>query len=343
MRLCATKPKRVSRMRYLIDMSDKFLYQNARIKAMENKLLSSQHIQRLFECENSDEAFKLLADAGFGAGKSVAAGDFDALFAAEEEAACDILREFNADGALDAILIRNDYHNLKALIKIRLAEKDECALAPRGICDTEDLRAAVFGGKSVVLPHGLTAALAKAEKMISDGKATPRRIGAAIDREGGKDAARLAKAGGEAVREYCAKRADFANISVFVRAKRLGLSVKDFEESFFFGGEIELSEFLSIFDSGLDALKEKTKYTPYAETVAKLCDGGGFAEFEKNRDDVLIEIFRSRSDDMFSAAPVLNYYFTRIQAIKAAKLVVAGIKNNVDRALIKERMRDIYA
>ena len=54
-------------------------------------------------------------------------------------------------------------------------------------------------------------------------------------------------------------------------------------------------------------------------------------------------MFRDEFNDLFSIAPIVNFYLTKRTEIKLTKLIVAGIKNHVDPQLIKERMREIYA
>jgi hypothetical protein len=58
-------------------MSDKFIYQNARIKAIETRLLSLQQLQRLLDASSTSDVFKLLVESGFGQGVSAENGDFD--------------------------------------------------------------------------------------------------------------------------------------------------------------------------------------------------------------------------------------------------------------------------
>ncbi|MCQ2602309.1 MAG: V-type ATPase subunit [Clostridia bacterium] len=133
-----------------------------------------------------------------------------------------------------------------------------------------------------------------------------------------------------------------ANISSFIRAKRLGLPVKFFEEGFVGGGLIEKEGFVSIYDGALDALKELCRYTEYRDDVFKLVDDGNLVAFEVSVDNFNLAYWRERYNDLFSVAPMVYYYFAKMTELKAVKLIVAGIKNNVDPALIKERMREIY-
>ena len=81
-------------------MSDKFVFQNAKIKHMESKLLTSQSVQRLLDCAEKEDAFKVLLEMGFGSGIPVETNDFDTLFAHEEENAVALLKEFNVGAFL---------------------------------------------------------------------------------------------------------------------------------------------------------------------------------------------------------------------------------------------------
>ncbi|MDE6302250.1 MAG: V-type ATPase subunit, partial [Clostridia bacterium] len=120
-------------------MSDKFVYQNARVKSMESSLFTAQSVGRLLDCTSAQSAFRALLDMGFGAGTSVEHGNFDALFAYEEEKAAEFLHEFNVDGALDAFLIQYDFLNLKALFKSGVTGK-AAVLAPDGLYHTDDIK-----------------------------------------------------------------------------------------------------------------------------------------------------------------------------------------------------------
>ena len=65
-------------------MSDKFMYQNARVKSMEASLFTVQSVAMLLDCTTVQSAFRALLDMGFGAGVTVSDCDFDTLFLSEE-------------------------------------------------------------------------------------------------------------------------------------------------------------------------------------------------------------------------------------------------------------------
>ncbi|MCQ2602310.1 MAG: V-type ATPase subunit [Clostridia bacterium] len=155
-------------------MSSKFLFQNARIKAIENKLLSPQQLQRLIDCGSVADAFKLLLELGFGQGISVTAGDFDALFTQEEKAMLEIIHSFNEDGALDAILVSGDMNNLKALYKSQCSGVAP-ALMPDGVYSVDALKVAI-AGDATVLDGILSECVIALNKAYADEKLTPRMI-----------------------------------------------------------------------------------------------------------------------------------------------------------------------
>ena len=76
-------------------MSEAYLYENARVKSLENRLIVGQQLQRLLEASSKEEAFKLLVEFGIGGGINVEGTDFDALFEAEEKSIASLMRELN--------------------------------------------------------------------------------------------------------------------------------------------------------------------------------------------------------------------------------------------------------
>lgn len=325
-------------------MSDKFVFQNAKIKHMEPKLLTSQNVQRLLECSSSADAYKLITEIGYGAGLTSDRADFDELFRHEEENAVAVLREFNVDGALDAFLIQCDYLNIKAFIKAEASSsKNAPMLMPYGMLDTDDLRAAVISGDVSNLPAEMGDAVKVILKLIGEDKITPHSVDTIVDKAMYRDIIRKIKKQGALEKLYFTRKIDFLNIASFLRCKKLGLAEKFFIDGFIDGGELEQKFFADIFDSPVEILKEKCKYTPYQDIVAKVAESGNLVEFEVDCDNTLLKIWKDERDDMFSVAPIVNFYLTKTTELKVVKLIVAGIKNHVDPQLIRERMRELYA
>ena len=321
-------------------MSDKFVYQNARVKSMEASLFSAQSVSRLLDCTTVDAAFKALADMGFGSGASVADGDFDALFLTEEARAVDFLKEFNVDGALDAFLAEYDFLNLKSAFKSSVTKKP-AVKAPNGKYDFDEIKGWIEQDAKQDIPAHFVGAVNELKKLVLTDSVSPHKVDCIVDRALYEYIFSSLKKNAKTERKYFTIKADAANINAFLRCKRLGLSKAYFAEGFIEGGELDFLP--SIYEQSLDVLKEKCKRTYYGEWVAKAVDENNLVALEVTVDNALLKMWKDEKDDLFSVAPIVAYYLTKVTQIRVAKLAVAGIKNGVDQAKIKERIRELYA
>ncbi|MEG2453530.1 MAG: V-type ATPase subunit, partial [Clostridia bacterium] len=150
--------------------------------------------------------------------------------------------------------------------------------------------------------------------------------------------------GQKPLQDYFTAWVDTTNIASFIRSKRLGLESKFFNEVFVDNGSLRRELFSDLYDASIEQFKEKTKYTPYGALVNKAVeDENGLVKFETAVDNYLIDIFKNSKYDMFSVAPIAGYYVGQVTEIKVVKLVISCIKNNVDKQLLKQRLRELYA
>lgn len=323
-------------------MSDKFVFQNAKVKHMELKLLTSQSLQRLVEITNVSDAYKALIDLGFGSGVAIETGDFDKLFETEEGRLVDFLKEFNVDNALDPFIISFDYINLKALLKAKLTESKDVVLSLPGLYEIDTLKGYILEPKEDINPY-MYKALIKVEELLAAGKIKPHIVDSIVDRAMYENIFALIKKSGKLAKEYFVKKVDYLNLCSFVRVKKLQLDQKFFEDCFISGGKIDFNSFISIFEGSLDLLKDKCKHTDYEKLVSTYVDDNDLVAFEVSIDNSLFKMWKDERDDLFTISPIVAYYMEKSTELKIVKLIVAGIKNKVDSKLIKERMRELYA
>lgn len=319
-------------------MSEKFVYENARIKSLEAKLLTRQSLQRLSDSPSASAAFRALLDMGFGVGASVPQGDFDALFAIEEEKGIALVKEFNVAGALDAFLLQYDFLNLKLLLKAYACGKKAETRAPEGLKSFDELEELCGEQNEEKLTGDLGAAIKDVRALIAEGKATPRAIDIAVDSR--MFASALSAAKEKIVKKYFRLKIDGINLLSYLRAKRLGLDEKFFKQGYIDGGELNVKE---LYDASADDMLQAVKGSALYEQFKKSLDSGDVVAFEVAADDALLSMVRQKRDDMFSPAPILSYVLQKQTELKAAKLIVAGIRNGVDSAVIRERLRDVNA
>jgi len=323
-------------------MSDKFVFQNAKVKHMELKLLTSQSLQRLLEISSASDAYRALIDLGFGAGAVLENGDFDKLFEFEEGKLVDFLKEFNVANALDPFIIAYDYVNFKALLKANIQEAKAVTLSLPGLYDVDTLKGYLQGVKENINPF-MDKAINEVETLIGSGKLKPHLVDAIVDKAMYENIFNLVKKSGKLAKEYFTKKVDYANICTFIRIKKLKLDIQFFKDCFIEGGELKMDLFISIFDSALDLLKDKCKDTAYGKLVSKYVDDLDLVSFEVSIDNELFKMWKDERDDLFSISPMVSFYLEKNTELKVVKLIVAGIRNKVDSKLIKERMRELYA
>lgn len=320
-------------------MSEKFVFENARVKHMEVKLLTPQSVQRLLDCADEQALFKALADMGFGAGAQM--GDFDAMFAAEERKQIAFLNEFNVAGALDPFLLQYDFLSLKLILKALATSKTPEDMGLEGKYSFDELLAQAQQEDVEKLTGEIGGAIADVRALQAAGKATPRAIDVAVDKR--MFAAQLArsKAGGKLVKQHFERKIDFVNLNAFLRCKKLGLDGKFFAEGFVQGGRLDGLK--DLYDAPQDKLYDYLKGSYLFDSFKKAYESGNITLFETEADDASLKEVRKERDDMFGVAPILSYYLCRAAEIKVAKLIVAGVTNGVDEALIRERLRNVGA
>lgn len=325
------------------------IYTNARIKSIENSLLTNMQLARLSDAKNLDEAFKVLLECGYGSGIAVDdANSYEKLIDFERSEASAFLKSniFKGSG-LQTLLTKQDYHNAKALMKAKYLRLDKCEfmLYPEGNVELSKLQQAVSTDTYDGLPKFMAGALMEIDKAFANENRNPRLIDNLIDKALYKDIfAALKKVNQKLLTNYFVAIVDTSNISSFLRAKKLGLSFKFVSECFISGGKLSQKFFEDLYESSIEQFKEKIKYTDYNNLIVKAIDSeNNLVRFEALTEDYLLSIFRTERHDMFSIAPIAGFYLAKMTELKVVKMVVSAIKNNIDNKLLKQRLRELYA
>ena len=93
-----------------------YAYAVGRIQAIENRMLDQNKLDLLIGSRSAEEALRMLQDAGYAEGEDVSG--YEVLLSRELARAYAILKELAPDReVIDVFLLKNDYHNLKVLIK----------------------------------------------------------------------------------------------------------------------------------------------------------------------------------------------------------------------------------
>lgn len=328
------------------------VYSNARVKAMENTLLSSEKITRMSFASSLEEGVKILYESNYGGG--VVVGNpymFDDILKAEQNRFTDFMREAMPTGSgLECFLFVNDYHNAKAVTKAKYSEKtlDYNTLAPSGMIERETLKTNIMEKNYLKLPDSMAVALIDIEKQFQSNPINPRFIDITLDKAlNANIVSIISKLKVKSIRQYFISNIDFMNISSLLRCVNLNLDEKFFKSGFIEGGSIYYDNFGSLIGSSYQNITEKFKYTNYGKLVDSACDALKNSQpltiFEAGIDNYFMDIFKSDKYDIFSVAPIAGFYVAKRIELKMVRMILVALKNKVEINQIKQRLRGFYA
>ena len=112
-----------------------------RIRTIEKSFIDRSRFQRMIDSPGPEEACKVLVDAGYGyEGRTGQAWDYETLLGDEYKKTYRLLSEVTPQPEIiDMFLVRNDYHNVKVLLKgefsgIKHTEiLNDCSLVPANV------------------------------------------------------------------------------------------------------------------------------------------------------------------------------------------------------------------
>ena len=120
--------------------NNSLVYSNARVKAMENSFLTNEKIVRMAYSDSLEEGIKILLESSYGGGILIEGNDYETLLQAEDRRISEFMLDAMPKGVgMESFLIKNDYHNLKAIVKgkyMRL-ESIDFMLMPKGMLDID--------------------------------------------------------------------------------------------------------------------------------------------------------------------------------------------------------------
>lgn len=326
------------------------IFNNLRVKAKENNLLTAEKMMRMSESQTLGGAVRVLQECGYGGGMNINPLEYDKLLAAEKYNAVEFLREASVDkSGSEAFLMTLDYHNAKALYKCKLTQKEaEQTLSPEGCVRLETLRACIETGQYFSLPEEMAKTLTVLDEKHSQTPLTPREIDVMLDGAMFRAiTALLQKAKSKEIKQYFSLLADTVNYKSMLRCKTLNLPIAFFKENYVEGGTIGRDKLEAAYEQSLESIGESMRFTALGELAEKasaaLSAGGDLSSYELACDNKLLGIFKKGRNDMFSPIPIVGYYLAKINEIKSARLILVCIKNNVDRSVLRQRLREAYA
>ena len=317
-----------------------------KIKVWETKLINKSFYDKLIDLNNLEEAIKPLQETSYG--EYIKDKNFEnGLNLFFKDTCIELRKTMKHIDVIDFICLKNDYNNIKTLIKSKILNKDfSYILSDNGTIDLNILQLALknenYGDIHPIMGECIISAL-KVYEFTND----VQKIDIVIDKYMYNHMKVVAsKMDSVFMDKYISMIIDLTNLKTTLRVKRLNKDKVFLKEVLLDNGKLSVDIFMDILNMNLADIPNKFLRTDYnnlvSESIADYVKSGSLSVFEKNIDNYIMKYVRDAKYISFGVEPVFAYLYAREVESKNLRIVLAGKLNNVDSNIIKERLRDNY-
>lgn len=322
-----------------------YLTISTRIRAMENKLLTRERMNRMLEARDSAEAVKLLAECGYGELAALTpAGLEELLVEAQRRTYADLGSMVPDPSLVDVFRIKYDYHNAKVLLKSEAMDTDPARLlSGGGRYAPAQLRESYAKGDLRSCTDAFRAAIQHAKESLA-ASGDPQKADFILDRAYYDELIAAAKASeSDFLLGYVRLCIDVANLRSVVRAGRMSKGPDFLREVLVSGGNVSERDLVTLKESDLAAKFRSGPLAAAAELGAPLMSGGGdLTAFERLCDNAIVAYLGGAKRVAFGEAPVVAYLYAKEAELTAVRILLMGRLAGLSADIIRERLRDSY-
>ena len=318
-----------------------YLSVSARVRAMENRLLTRDRMDRMIDAADDGEARKVLAECGYPEGGS--------LDQAQAAARADVFRDMESavpDRRLVEIFqLKYDYHNAKTLLKAAAMGRDpQPLLLAGGRYDPAELAEGWRREELRGCSSAFQTAMAQAKAVLEDSH-DPQQADLILDRACYAEMELLARdLDSRFLQRYVRLLVDVANLRTAVRVHRMGREPEFLRQVLLPGGSVSEQSIAAARGENLGDLFHTGGLAQAAELGAKLAQpgAGAMTDFERACDDAVTAYLASERRVPFGEEPVVGYLYAREAEFTAIRTIFAGRAAKLEGDVIRRRLRETY-
>ena len=318
-----------------------YLSVSARIRAMENRLLTRERMDRMIDARDTSEAMKVLGECGYGEGASL-----DAVLA---QARADTFRDMEAAAPdhrlVEIFQLKYDYHNAKAILKAQaMGVPAERLLLPGGRYDGKELLEGWQREDLRGCSETFRKAMDRAKAALAESR-DPQQADVILDRACYEEMARLARElESDFLMGYVRLSVDVANLRTAVRVHRMGKEGDFLRQVLLPGGSVSEQTVAAARGEALGEVFRSGPLAQAAELGAKLTQpgSGALTAFEKACDDAVTAYLSAARRVPFGEQTVVGYLYARELELTAIRTIFAGRAAGLDGDTIRSRLRGTY-
>lgn len=318
-----------------------YLAISARIRAMENRLLTRERMDRMIDARDQGEAMKVLSECGY----NDAAGLDAALLQARAEVFRDMERSAPDPRLVEVFQIKYDYHNAKTILKgLAMGTDPERLLLGGGRYEPRELLEMWRREELKGCSPTFTKAMERAWELLNESH-DPQQADLLLDRACYEEMAQLARElESPFLQGYVRLSVDVANLRAAVRVYRMGKEAEFLRQVLLSGGNVSEQSILSVRREALDEVFRSGPLAAAAELGEKLLQpgGGSLTEFERECDNALTTYLAAARRVPFGEETVIGYLYAKEQEFTAIRSIFAGRAAGLDADTIRARLRETY-
>ena len=328
-----------------------FMYASARVRALENSVISREKTEHLLEAKTPSDIIAALPEYGF---EIIRKGDDDKDGILREETLLSVLQKAYAEVSdmcretpvADFMRYQYDCNNIKAVIKCQSRGVDPSGMMfTLGTLSPEAIINCITQRDYSPLPTNMAKAIPEAIDAFAETK-NPQQIDLRLDRACFADMLAFAEATGvDYIIDLVRTRIDLLNIITCIRilGMKMYFAAEPFmREAYLAGGTFDLDFFIAAIGHGAEVLFSELEFSPYAGLVKELDHTAPLYLIEKTADNIWLEMAKRAKYIPFGAPVVIGYLAALEYEVKNLRLILAGKDAGLAVDVIKERLRASY-
>lgn len=320
-----------------------YLSISARIRGMENRLLTRERMDRIIDARDDAEARKVLAECGYPVQSGVSLEQ--ALTAVREQTMKELSAAVPDVRILEIFALKYDYHNAKTLVKAGAVKADPSRLLLGGGRYAPELL--LEGWKREDLPRcseNYRKAVSQAQALLADTR-DPQQADLLLDKACYAEMGQLARELGSAYLEgYVRLLVDAANLRTYVRVQRMGREAEFLRRCLMPGGNVSEQTIAAARPEALPEVFSAGSLAEAAQLGAGLTKpgSGALTAFEKACDDAVTAYVSIARRVPFGEQVVIGYLYAKEAELTAVRTMFAGRAAGLDGDTIRRRLRETY-
>ncbi len=315
-----------------------------RIRVLEMQMLNSQRLERLIAAD-FEGALNILDEMAMGdyLASAKLARDVDADLTDFLRNVYSSLGEALPRGStiMEFFLCRYDFHNLKALLKAGLEEKEpQGLLEGLGTVGVEVLRSGVDDPATLPSPYK------EAMEEVAE-QSSPQELDTLVEKHYLAYRLFLAKREGSPfIVDFARASIDLANLKLVIRARFLSKEREFLETMIVRGGFVPAVNLLDLYGDPPEVMAKKLEANPYysklleiAESVDKVVR---LTDFDRKSDDLLMDLVRGMKRVSVGVEPIFAYLRARENEVLIVRMVLIAKLHNVSPDAIEKSLRKLY-